>query len=105
MTEAKCLHVGIDLAQWLEEDLIDVLVAGGGYQQVGFRVGWERLSGSEREGQFQTPLATLHAFNGWADKFLSTPVNGIEDLYFRVRWPGRPAALAARLSRVQGRHR
>ncbi len=81
------------------------LMAGGGYQQVGFRVGWERLSGSEREGQFQTPLATLHAFNGWADKFLSTPVNGIEDLYFRVRWPGRPAALAARLSRVQGRHR
>lgn len=30
---------------------------------------------------FQTPLATLHRFNGWADKFLSTPPNGLRDLY------------------------
>jgi hypothetical protein len=31
---------------------------------------------------FQTPLATLHKFNGWADKFLVTPPNGLRDLYF-----------------------
>ncbi|MBB5685379.1 porin [Sphingobium boeckii] len=30
---------------------------------------------------FQTPLATLHKFQGWADKFLVTPANGIRDLY------------------------
>ncbi|MBL0925734.1 MAG: alginate export family protein [Sphingomonadaceae bacterium] len=30
---------------------------------------------------FQTPLATLHKFNGFADKFLTTPPNGIRDLY------------------------
>ncbi|MEO8722209.1 MAG: alginate export family protein [Sphingobium sp.] len=30
---------------------------------------------------FQTPFATLHKFNGWADKFLTTPANGIEDIY------------------------
>ena len=30
---------------------------------------------------FTTPLATLHKFQGWADKFLTTPPNGIEDLY------------------------
>lgn len=30
---------------------------------------------------FQTPLATLHKFNGWADKFLVTPPNGLVDLY------------------------
>lgn len=30
---------------------------------------------------FATPLATLHKFNGWADKFLTTPANGIEDRY------------------------
>jgi hypothetical protein len=30
---------------------------------------------------FQTPLATLHKFQGWADKFLTTPSAGIEDLY------------------------
>jgi hypothetical protein len=30
---------------------------------------------------FQTPLATLHKWQGWADKFLTTPSAGIEDLY------------------------
>ena len=30
---------------------------------------------------FTTPLATLHKFQGWADKFLTTPPNGIEDMY------------------------
>ena len=30
---------------------------------------------------FQTPLATLHKFQGWADKFLTTPPNGIRDWY------------------------
>lgn len=30
---------------------------------------------------FQTPLATLHRFQGWADKFLTTPPNGIRDWY------------------------
>ena len=30
---------------------------------------------------FTTPLATLHKFNGWADKFLGTPPDGLEDRY------------------------
>lgn len=30
---------------------------------------------------FQTPLASLHKFQGWADKFLTTPPNGIRDWY------------------------
>lgn len=30
---------------------------------------------------FQTPLATLFKFQGWADKFLTTPPNGVRDLY------------------------
>ena len=29
----------------------------------------------------QTPLATLHKFNGWADLFLTTPNTGLQDLY------------------------
>ena len=33
---------------------------------------------------FSTPLATLHAFNGWADKFLVTPANGLVDNYLSV---------------------
>ena len=30
---------------------------------------------------FSTPLATLHKFQGFADIFLNTPANGIEDIY------------------------
>lgn len=33
---------------------------------------------------FQTPMATLHRFNGWADKFLTTPGTGLRDLYAGV---------------------
>ena len=33
---------------------------------------------------FSTPLATGHKFQGFADKFLGTPANGIEDSYFKV---------------------
>lgn len=42
--------------------------------------GLEYLAGNGTMG-FQTPLATLHAFNGWADKFLTTPANGLLDFY------------------------
>ena len=48
-----------------------------------FGLGYEEL-GAAKAGaftSFQTPLATLHKFQGWADKFLITPPNGIRDLY------------------------
>jgi hypothetical protein len=50
----------------------------------GFALGYEVLEGSGSTGQsFQTPLATLHAMNGWADQFLVTPAGGLEDLYIQ----------------------
>ncbi len=45
-----------------------------------FGAGIEILEGDGVKG-FTTPLATLHKFQGWADKFLATPPNGIEDKY------------------------
>ena len=33
---------------------------------------------------FQTPLATLHAFQGWADRFLTTPGFGMRDTQLSV---------------------
>lgn len=45
-----------------------------------YKLGFEQLGGDGRYG-FQTPFATGHAFNGWDDKFLTTPVNGLNDLY------------------------
>jgi len=43
-------------------------------------VSLEVLEGDGVKG-FTTPLATLHKFQGWTDKFLATPVDGIEDRY------------------------
>jgi hypothetical protein len=40
----------------------------------------ETLGGNGRYA-FQTPFATLHAFNGWADRFLTTPVKGLQDRF------------------------
>ena len=37
----------------------------------------EKGSGTD---SFNTPLATLHAHNGWADMFLATPSDGLKDL-------------------------
>lgn len=48
------------------------------------KVGYEVLSGSVDDGAFSTPLATLHKFNGWADKFLRTPTDGLVDLYASI---------------------
>ena len=56
----------------------------GAAGKVTFKIGMERLDGSPEDGQFRTPLATLHKFNGWADKFLGTPQNGLEDLYLQL---------------------
>jgi hypothetical protein len=48
---------------------------------VTWRAGWEHLGGDGRHA-LQTPLATLHAFNGWADKFAgATPAAGLDDRY------------------------
>jgi len=62
------------------------------------RLGQEILTGdAARPGRsFQTPLATLHAFQGWADKFLTTPPQGIEDRYAALmgKWGAINAQLA-----------
>lgn len=59
-------------------------VLGAALNKVTVKLGWEVLDGSPRDGQFNTPLATLHKWNGWADKFLATPANGLEDLYLSL---------------------
>jgi hypothetical protein len=55
----------------------------GTYRQYSLTLGQETMEGNGTVG-FSTPLATLHRFDGWADKFLTTPVNGIDDRYAGV---------------------
>lgn len=46
--------------------------------------GYELLGSDDGLYGFATPLATLHAFQGWADKFLNTPAAGLEDKYIKI---------------------
>ena len=62
------IDAGLDLGTWK---------LGGGYEVLGADKGTALTS-------FQTPLATLFKFQGWADKFLTTPPNGVRDLYGSV---------------------
>jgi len=47
------------------------------------QAGWERLGGNGVDA-VQAPLSTLHRHNGWADMFLTTPVNGLNDYHVRL---------------------
>lgn len=42
---------------------------------------YELLTGDGGSDRFVTTLGTNHAFQGWADRFLVTPGDGIEDFY------------------------
>jgi hypothetical protein len=52
-------------------------------ESVTLSAGFESLEGDATNpgSAFRTPLATLHAFNGWTDKFLGTPGAGLDDLF------------------------
>ena len=52
-------------------------------QAITAKLGWEHLGGNGQHA-LQTPLATLHAFNGWDDQFNVTPAGGLEDRYVGV---------------------
>jgi len=59
---------------------------GGGamYNAWSVRIDHEKLSSNNGKYAFQTPLGTNHLFQGWADHFLVTPRQGIEDTFVTV---------------------
>jgi hypothetical protein len=61
---------------WQADATLDVRgwKLNGGYEVLG-------ASSGAAFTNFQTPLGTNFKFQGWADKFLTTPANGIRDLY------------------------
>ncbi len=77
----------------------DYYLAELGYTVKGVTLkgGYEVLGGDEGPGNraFQTPLATKHAFQGWADIFLLTPPDGIKDAYVGGSAPLFGGTLAA----------
>lgn len=58
-----------------------LLEAGVWYQGITAKLGYEVLGSDGGEYGFQTPLATLHKFNGWGDQFLVTPGGGLVDTH------------------------
>jgi hypothetical protein len=68
----------------LDNDYI-FLTAGAKFEtgKIQARVAYEVLGGNGDAG-FATPLATLHKFNGWADRFLATPADGLRDAYVQA---------------------
>jgi hypothetical protein len=54
---------------------------GGQWKDTFVRVHQELLSSNDGLYGFQTPLGTNHLFQGWVDKFVVTPKNGIRDTY------------------------
>lgn len=74
--------------------LIDV--SGKFTKTLNWNLGYEILGSDEGIKAFATPLATLHKFQGFADKFLATPNNGINDAYVSVG--GKVGATALKLT-------
>nr|WP_298725703.1 hypothetical protein [uncultured Steroidobacter sp.] len=64
----------------------------GTYRQYSVTLGREVMEGNGTVG-FSTPLGTLHKFHGWADKFLTTPANGIDDKYVSVGYSAKGVAM------------
>jgi hypothetical protein len=63
----------------------DYILGELGVEAKGFKLqgGYELLGADKGAAltSFQTPYATLHKFNGWTDRFLVTPPNGLKDVY------------------------
>lgn len=76
-TDYKDNPINFSAHYTLLEGGVDVKVAQ-------FKLGYELLSGNGKQS-LSTPLATLFAFNGWADVFLVTPKNGLRDVYVNAR--------------------
>ena len=67
---------------------------GAGFMGVTGTLGYEVLASDDDVG-FKTPYATLHKFQGWADKFLATPGDGVEDAYVGLAGAIGPVKLGA----------
>lgn len=75
-----------------QDDYADGEIDEQGYYlgELGFKYkGWlAKVSYELQEGDgtfsFRTPLGTNHAYQGWADQYLTTPTAGLEDIYVTV---------------------
>ena len=65
-------------------DYMAIEFSGKVAPKVDLKVGVELLGSDDGAKGFDTPLATAHKFQGWADKYLGTPGAGVQDMYVGV---------------------
>ncbi|MEQ8427264.1 MAG: hypothetical protein RLT87_12310 [Gammaproteobacteria bacterium] len=70
--DADYLMGAVGVAVRPDNDVIDMFQ---------LKLAYELLSGEGGADRFVTILGTNHAFQGWADRFLITPGDGIRDIY------------------------
>lgn len=78
--------------------------AGVSFKALSLAAGYELL-GSDNGRAVQTPMATLHKFNGWADVFLTTPNAGLQDLYGTIAYKFDGVKLLPGLNAAAAYHR
>ena len=57
-----------------------VFPLGGGALTVGYDI----MGSDDGRYSFRTPAATLHRYQGWTDKFLIAPPDGVKDAWFSI---------------------
>lgn len=88
--EAKLLYTAEFASQEFDNGTVDYdadyynLNLGVEINGFTLKAGYEVLGSDDAAYGFATPLATLHAHNGWADQFLGTPATGLTDMSFSV---------------------
>ena len=94
--------VELSVNYYLGELGVTRLLSHAWFESVTLKLSYEVLGGdgavTAGEGQigraFQTPLATIHIFQGWADRFLTTPADGVVDAYATLAFKIAGANLA-----------
>ena len=69
---------------YLHAELGTSYAVGAALEAVSLKLSYELLAGDGGAQAFQTPLGTNHAFQGFADRFLVTPGDGIRDYYLTL---------------------
>jgi len=84
---AEYAQQDIDRATASSEDADYYLLEGGvKFAGITAKISREVQEGhkGEDDASFKTPLGTNHKFNGWADMFLNTPKDGLQDTYLTL---------------------
>lgn len=85
---------------WLADVSLDLNgpKIGAGYEVLGADKGVALTS-------FQTPLSAIFKFQGWADKFTTTPADGIRDAYASAGWGWKQVGPLKAVSLTASYHR